>query len=50
AYWARFDPQSVYFVGGFGDEHFIGYIPLDVYQATVPSSGAVRDILRVQQD
>ena len=24
--------QSVYYVGGFGSEHFIGYIPLDVYQ------------------
>ena len=24
--------QSVYYVGGFGSEHFIGYIPLDKYQ------------------
>ncbi|KAM5531589.1 hypothetical protein V8D89_014758 [Ganoderma adspersum] len=32
AYWARFDPHSVYYVGGFGSEHFIGYIPLDKYQ------------------
>ncbi|KAH9931110.1 pyridoxamine 5'-phosphate oxidase-domain-containing protein [Epithele typhae] len=37
AYWARFDPHSVYFVGGFGSEHFIGYIPLDVYQAVPPA-------------
>ncbi|KAI0038783.1 hypothetical protein FA95DRAFT_1505060 [Auriscalpium vulgare] len=45
AYWARFDPHMVYFVGGFGDEHFIGYIPLPLYQASgsstlgTPSSG-----------
>ncbi|KAI1794146.1 pyridoxamine 5'-phosphate oxidase-domain-containing protein [Ganoderma leucocontextum] len=32
AYWTRFDPHSVYYVGGFGSEHFIGYIPLDMYQ------------------
>lgn len=33
AYWSRFDPHTVYFVGGFGDEHYIGYIPLQLYQA-----------------
>ncbi|KZV66432.1 hypothetical protein PENSPDRAFT_636956 [Peniophora sp. CONT] len=38
AYWARFDPHTVYFVGGFGDEHFIGYIPLEKYQNAVPST------------
>ncbi|KAF8894069.1 pyridoxamine 5'-phosphate oxidase-domain-containing protein [Infundibulicybe gibba] len=32
AYWARFDPHTIYFVGGFGDEHYIGYIPLSTYQ------------------
>ncbi|TBU51831.1 pyridoxamine 5'-phosphate oxidase-domain-containing protein [Dichomitus squalens] len=32
AYWARFDPHSVYYVGGFGSEHFIGNIPLEMYQ------------------
>ncbi|KAF8650400.1 hypothetical protein AX16_005207 [Volvariella volvacea WC 439] len=32
AYWARFDPHTIYFVGGFGDEHYIGYIPLWLYQ------------------
>ncbi|KAI0317175.1 pyridoxamine 5'-phosphate oxidase-domain-containing protein [Amylostereum chailletii] len=36
AYWARFDPHTVYFVGGFGDEHYIGYIPLEKYQAASP--------------
>ncbi|GLB37637.1 putative pyridoxamine 5'-phosphate oxidase [Lyophyllum shimeji] len=33
AYWARFDPHSIYFVGGFGGRHYIGYIPLSLYQA-----------------
>ncbi|KAI0081231.1 hypothetical protein K474DRAFT_1656712 [Panus rudis PR-1116 ss-1] len=32
AYWARFDPHTIYYVGGFGNLHYIGYIPLDVYQ------------------
>ncbi|KZS98441.1 hypothetical protein SISNIDRAFT_143529 [Sistotremastrum niveocremeum HHB9708] len=32
SYWARFDPEEVYYVGGFGSEHFIGTIPLDLYQ------------------
>jgi len=35
SYWARFDPQSIYFVGGFGDEHYIGFIPLHLYQNAV---------------
>ncbi|KLO14605.1 hypothetical protein SCHPADRAFT_903139 [Schizopora paradoxa] len=34
AVWARFDPHSVYFVGGFGDKHYIGSIPIDLYQNT----------------
>ncbi|EJD52579.1 hypothetical protein AURDEDRAFT_181152 [Auricularia subglabra TFB-10046 SS5] len=51
AYWARFDPHSVYYVGGFGDVHYIGYIPLDLYAASVPEARAERVIggrLRVQ--
>ncbi|KDQ53467.1 hypothetical protein JAAARDRAFT_39148, partial [Jaapia argillacea MUCL 33604] len=40
SYWARFDPHSIYFVGGFGDEHYIGYIPLGLYQA----SGVLSDL------
>ncbi|TFK68667.1 hypothetical protein BDN72DRAFT_655871 [Pluteus cervinus] len=36
AYWARFDPHTVYFVGGFGDTHYIGYIPLGLYQSSGP--------------
>ncbi|KAL1743854.1 pyridoxamine 5'-phosphate oxidase-domain-containing protein [Schizophyllum fasciatum] len=27
-----FDVQTIYFVGGFGGAHYIGYIPLEVYQ------------------
>lgn len=46
AYWARFDPHSVYFVGGFGDEHLIGYLPLELYQSAVPSSAT----LMIQND
>lgn len=38
AYWARFDPHSVYFVGGFGSSHYIGYIPLDMYQRAALAS------------
>ncbi|KZO93307.1 hypothetical protein CALVIDRAFT_540026 [Calocera viscosa TUFC12733] len=51
AYWARFDPHHIYWVGGFGDEHYIGYIPLDLYQKTLPTQ--VEDAaaqLRVQRD
>ncbi|KAF8919878.1 pyridoxamine 5'-phosphate oxidase-domain-containing protein [Mucidula mucida] len=36
SYWARFDPQSVYFVGGFGGRHYIGFVPLPLYQAATP--------------
>lgn len=32
AFWARFDPHTIYYVGGFGNEHFIGFIPLSLYQ------------------
>ncbi|KAG8965834.1 hypothetical protein FRC05_003015 [Tulasnella sp. 425] len=28
---------SVYFVGGFGGAHYIGYIPIDLYRSAVPS-------------
>ncbi|EJD03125.1 uncharacterized protein FOMMEDRAFT_168177, partial [Fomitiporia mediterranea MF3/22] len=37
AYWARFDPHSVFFVGGFGDKHYIGDIPLDLFQSIEPA-------------
>ncbi|KAK7687061.1 hypothetical protein QCA50_009561 [Cerrena zonata] len=37
AYWARFDPHTIYFVGGFGDRHYIGYIPLETYQKAIPT-------------
>lgn len=29
--WARFDPVDIYYVGGFGDTHYIGHIPVDMY-------------------
>ncbi|RDB25185.1 hypothetical protein Hypma_007689 [Hypsizygus marmoreus] len=38
SYWARFDPHSVYFVGGFGGIHYIGYIPLNLYQRASPAT------------
>jgi len=37
AYWARFDPHAIYFVGGFGSSHYIGYIPLELYQTALQS-------------
>ncbi|TFY71559.1 hypothetical protein EVG20_g1445 [Dentipellis fragilis] len=46
AYWARFDPHTVYFVGGFGDSHYIGYVPKQLYQSAVPTEQA--DSLLVQ--
>ncbi|KZP34721.1 hypothetical protein FIBSPDRAFT_1035700 [Athelia psychrophila] len=39
AFWARFDPQDVYFVGGFGTTHYIGGIPLDLYQRSSSKRG-----------
>ncbi|EIN11836.1 hypothetical protein PUNSTDRAFT_62720, partial [Punctularia strigosozonata HHB-11173 SS5] len=38
SYWARFDPQAIYYVGGFGSEHYIGYIPLNLYQEALAST------------
>ena len=32
--------QSIYYVGGFGSEHFIGYIPLEMYQTAFDDLGA----------
>jgi len=32
SFWARFDPQSIYYVGGFGGLHYIGNIPIELYQ------------------
>ena len=29
--WARFDPVDIYYVGGFGDTHYIGHISVDMY-------------------
>ncbi|KAL0956364.1 hypothetical protein HGRIS_002512 [Hohenbuehelia grisea] len=41
SYWARFDPQTVYFVGGFGDKHYIGYIPLEIFRNTSLASNSI---------
>ncbi|PCH43767.1 hypothetical protein WOLCODRAFT_75371, partial [Wolfiporia cocos MD-104 SS10] len=51
AYWARFDPHTVYYVGGFGSEHYIGYIPLDMYQAVRTSADhdVSEDVLHDQE-
>ena len=35
----RASAQGVYYVGGFGSEHYIGYIPLDMYQNALSQSG-----------
>ncbi|KAK8858855.1 hypothetical protein IAR55_003085 [Kwoniella newhampshirensis] len=29
--WARMDVDDIYYVGGFGDTHYIGHIPVDLY-------------------
>ncbi|KAF9505767.1 hypothetical protein BS47DRAFT_1306170, partial [Hydnum rufescens UP504] len=52
ASWARFDPSAIYYVGGFGGQHFIGDIPLDLYQRSgggvPPRNSALRSPLRIQ--
>ncbi|PVF97738.1 hypothetical protein CPB86DRAFT_413028 [Serendipita vermifera] len=49
AYWARFDPRTIYYVGGFGSEHYIGYIPLRTYQEAHPQDHATNSgELRIQ--
>ena len=44
----------MYFVGGFGDEHYIGYIPLELYQragsADAANFGVAGRVLVDQQD
>jgi len=42
AVWARFDPHTVYFVGGFGGVHYIGHIPLKLYQEAKSSRSEMR--------
>ncbi|EMD37902.1 hypothetical protein CERSUDRAFT_114541 [Gelatoporia subvermispora B] len=39
AYWARFDLHTIYYVGGFGSEHYIGYIPLELYENAAEAPG-----------
>ncbi|CAE6478930.1 unnamed protein product [Rhizoctonia solani] len=38
AWWARFDPQAVFYVGGFGSEHYIGWIPVELYRNSSTAS------------
>jgi len=49
AYWARFDPKTIYFVGGFGGEHYIGYIPLEIYRNASAERGGAGRVLVKQQ-
>jgi len=48
AVWARFDPHTIYFVGGFGGLHYIGHIPLEMYQKTPLSESASQPRMRIQ--
>ncbi|WFD30470.1 hypothetical protein MSPP1_001491 [Malassezia sp. CBS 17886] len=34
AVWVRLSPSDVYFVGGFGDEHYIGHVKNELYRST----------------
>lgn len=36
ALWLRYNPEKIYYVGGFGDEHFIGWIDPYTYQDALP--------------
>ncbi|KAI0344655.1 hypothetical protein BDW22DRAFT_1412427 [Trametopsis cervina] len=49
AYWARFDVNSIYFVGGFGGLHYIGYIPPELYASSGSLLRPVAGRLRIQQ-
>lgn len=33
AKWARYAPNSIHYVGGFGDEHFIGDVDMELYKS-----------------
>ncbi|KAI0766471.1 pyridoxamine 5'-phosphate oxidase-domain-containing protein, partial [Irpex lacteus] len=48
AYWARFDIHNIYFVGGFGGLHYIGYIPLNLYAAAGSTEMSLAGRLQVQ--
>lgn len=34
--WVRFSPSKIHYVGGFGDEHFIGPVDMDLYRSIEP--------------
>ena len=44
--WVRFVVDKLYHVGGFGDEHAIGFIPLDKYASAVAVEAGKRDAVR----
>lgn len=33
AFWVRFSPHEIHYVGGFGDEHFIGAVDMQQYRS-----------------
>lgn len=35
-YWTKFVISGIYYIGGFGGEHYIGKLPVDKYKETVP--------------
>ena len=37
AKWVRFSPAEIHYVGGFGDEHFIGSVDMDLYRSVKPA-------------
>lgn len=37
AKWVRFSPAKIHYVGGFGDEHFIGSVDMDLYRSVKPA-------------
>ncbi|KAI0092935.1 pyridoxamine 5'-phosphate oxidase-domain-containing protein [Irpex rosettiformis] len=50
AYWARFDIHNIYFVGGFGGLHYIGYIPPSLYADAGSAEMSLAGRLQVQLD
>ncbi|KAL7412024.1 pyridoxamine 5'-phosphate oxidase-domain-containing protein [Mrakia frigida] len=36
SFWATFTPEEIYYVGGFGDTHYIGWIERELWEAAKP--------------
>lgn len=47
AIWMRFSPSSVYYVGGFGDEHRIGDVDMAAFRSAVPGPKSPESSQRV---